>query len=259
MKLRFTASAAIFCATGALLFAAGNESKSGELHILCSNGARTLIEELRPQIERAAGRPISVDFSSSASFKEKIDAGATFDIAILTPELIDGLSKQGKILPGTRADIARSGVGIGVRAGMPKPDISTPEKLKQTLLKTKSITFTKNGASAATVNKMFDRLGITEAVKPHLILETQAGRVSQAVAEGQADMVLTLTSEILPVHGVQYVGPLPRELQSYIIMSAGVSAQSKNAESAKAAVKYLASSSIEPALKAKGLEPVLSK
>jgi molybdate transport system substrate-binding protein len=72
-------------------------------------------------------------------------------------------------------------------------------------------------------------------------------------------MVLTLTSEILPVHGVQYVGPLPRELQSYIIMSAGVSAQSKNAESAKAAVKYLASSSIEPALKAKGLEPVLSK
>jgi molybdate transport system substrate-binding protein len=259
MKNPITAAIAVLSFGCAVLFAAGNDAKSGEIRMLCSNGMKAVVEEVRPQMERAIGHPLSIEFSSTASFKEKIDAGATFDVAILTSDAMDTLTKEHKLAPGSRADVARTGVGIGVRAGAPKPDISTPDKLKQTLLKTKSITYTKNGASAVFVTRMIDRLGIAAELKPKLIAETRAGRVSQSVAEGQADMVLTLISEILPVNGVQYLGPLPGDLQGYTVLTAGVGAQAKDAEAAKAAVKFLAGPSIAPLLKAKGMEPAPSK
>ena len=259
MKNPITTAIAVLSFGCAALFAAGNDAKSGEIRMLCSNGMKAVVEEVRPQMERAIGHPLSIEFSSTASFKEKIDAGATFDVAILTSDAMDTLTKEHKLAPGSRADVARTGVGIGVRAGAPKPDISTPDKLKQTLLKTKSITYTKNGASAVFVTRMIDRLGIAAELKPKLIADTRAGHVSQAVAEGQADMVLTLISEILPVHGVQYLGPLPGDLQGYTVLTAGVGAQAKDAEAAKAAVKFLAGPSIAPILKAKGMEPAPRK
>jgi molybdate transport system substrate-binding protein len=260
MKIRsLGAQVAIIFVGCAVLWAAGNDGKVGEVRVLCSNGMKAVVEQVRPQMERAIGHPLSIEFSSTASFKEKIDAGATFDVAILTSDMMNILTKENKIATGTRADVARTGVGIGVRAGAPKPDISTPDKLKQALLKAKSITYTKNGASAVFVTRMIDRLGIAAELKPKLIADTRAGHVSQAVAEGRADMVLTLISEILPVHGVQFVGPLPQELQGYTVLTAGVGAQAKDAEAAKAAVKFLAGSSIEPILKAKGMEPAPHK
>jgi molybdate transport system substrate-binding protein len=259
MKNPITTAIAVLSFGCAVLFAAGNDAKSGEIRMLCSNGMKAVVEEVRPQMERAIGHPLSIEFSSTASFKEKIDAGATFDVAILTSDAMDTLTKEHKLAPGSRADVARTGVGIGVRAGAPKPDISTPNKLKQTLLKTKSITYTKNGASAVFVTRMIDRLGIAAELKPKLIADTRAGHVSQSVAEGQADMVLTLISEILPVKGVQYLGPLPGDLQGYTVLTAGVGAQAKDAEAAKAAVKFLAGPSIAPILKAKGMEPAPSK
>ena len=260
MNIRSIAAAIALISVGcAVLSAEGNAPKAGEIRVLCSNGMKAVLEEVRPRMERAIGHPLSIEFSSTASFKEKIDAGATFDVAILTSDMMNILTKENKIATGTRADVARTGVGIGVRAGAPRPDISTPDKLKQTLLQTKSITYTKSGASAVFVTRMIDRLGIAAELKPKLIADTRAGHVSQAVAEGQADMVLTLISEILPVHGVQFLGPLPGDLQGYTVLTAGVGAQAKDAEAAKAAVKFLTGASIGPILKAKGMEPAPRK
>ncbi len=207
--MNMRSAVAVISAGCAVLWAAETAPKAGEIHILCSNGMKAVVEEVRPRMERAIGQ--------------------------------------------------RTGVGIGVRAGAPKPDISTPDKLKQTLLKAKSITYTKNGASAVFVTGMIDRLGIAAELKPKLIADTRAGHVSQAVAEGQAEMVLTLVSEILLVHGLQFVGPLPQELQGYTVLTAGVGAQAKDAEAAKAVVRFLSGSSIEPVLKAKGMEPAPRK
>ena len=137
------------------LFPRQARAQSAAVRVFSSNGIKAVMEELLPQCERAIGHTIEIQFNSAAVLKQKIDAGEAFDVAILTPALIDELIQQGKIAPGTRSDIARSGIGIGVRAGAPKPDISTPAALKQALLHAKSITYARVGASRTYIEKMY--------------------------------------------------------------------------------------------------------
>jgi molybdate transport system substrate-binding protein len=221
---------------------------------MSSNGIKAVVEQLQPACEMAVGHPFKIDFSTAASLKQKIEAGEAFDVAVLPPANIDDLIKSGKIAAPTRVDIARAGVGLGVRAGAKKPDISTPEAMKQTLLKAKSIIYQKDGASRVFIDKMMERLGIADAVKSKIVLSDVPGRPQESVAEGQSEIVLTLISEILPIHGVQYVGPLPGDLQNYVSFAAGASAHPGNAEAAKAAVKCLSGPKVGPVLKAKGME-----
>jgi molybdate transport system substrate-binding protein len=144
-------------------------------------------------------------------------------------------------------------VGVGIRAGEPKPDISAPDALKQTLLNAKSITYAKDGAARILIEKIYGRLGIANEVKPKIMLQSVPGRPQTAVADGQAEMVMTLVSEILPVKGIELVGPVPKELQSYVSFRGGVSANTKNAEASRAVVKFFTSSKSAPAYKARGL------
>ena len=239
---------------GFLVFTASALAQSAPIHVLVSNGVRPVMEDLQSQCERAIGHPLAVEYSAAALLKQKIDSGEPFDVALLTTEVIDQLIKGGKIAEDSRADLGRVGVGVGIRAGAPKPDISTPDAMKRTLLNAKSITYAKDGASRVLIEKMYDRLGITNEVKPKIILQSVPGRPQTAVADGEAEMVLTLVSEILPVKGVELVGPLPKELQSYVSFRGGVSANTKNSEASRAVVKFFTSSKAAPAYKAKGLE-----
>jgi molybdate transport system substrate-binding protein len=231
-------------------------AQPAEIHVLVSNGFRAVMEEVRPQSERAIGHPLAMEFNSSTALKEKIDGGQAFDVAILTSDVVNDLAKEGKLVSGSTAGVGRGGIGVGVRAGAAKPDIRTAAGLKQTLLKAKSITFAQDGASRVFIYKMFDHFGIADDVKSKLILEQGSTRANAKVADGSAELILTLVSEILPAPGVDLVGPLPTEVQNYISMSAGVNSKAHDADSAKALVKFLASPSIAAALKAKGMEPV---
>jgi len=230
-------------------------AQPAEIHVLVSNGFRAVMEEVRPQCERAVGHPLAMDFNSSTALKEKIDAGQAFDVAILTSDVIDNLAKDGRLVSGSAAGVGRGGIGMGVRKGAAKPDIRTPAALKQTLLKAKSITFAQDGASRVFIYKMFDHFGIADDVKPKLVLEQGSTRAAAKVADGSAELLLTLVSEILPAPGVDLVGPLPTEVQNYISMSAGVGVKAHDADSAKALVKFLSGPGIAAALKAKGMEP----
>jgi len=258
MKLFTTAAnaALLLSSACAFTFAQGTGAKPGEIRILSSNGVKSVVEQVRSQMETKIGHPLSIEYSSAAAFKEKIDAGEQFDVTILTPELIADYTKQGKILPGTGADVARSGIGVSARAGAPKSDISTPDKLKQVLLQAKSITYSKNGAIAQMVGKIIDTLGISNEVKPKLVLQQVPGRATIAVAEGEAELGITLISEILPVKGAQLLGPVPHSLQNYVIMTAGVSTHAKDEAAAKKVIKYLTARAMESTLKANGLEAV---
>ena len=231
-------------------------AQGAAVRVLVSNGMKAAIEELQPQCERAIGHPLALQFNSTASVKKEIEAGEEFDVTIITSEAIDDLMKEGKIAADTRAKLARSELGIGIRAGAAKPDIHTPEALKQTLREAESITYPEDGASRGYIENMFERMGIAADVKPRIILAHGSGPATESVAAGQAAMVITLFSEIVPIHGVEILGPLPGEFRYDIRFSAAASAAARDSEVAKALIRFLAGPKAVSTFKAKGLEPL---
>ncbi len=246
MKLRLVA-ASIFGAAALL-------AQPAPIHVLVSNGVRAVVEDLQSQCEKAVGHPLAIQYSAAALLKQKVDAGEQFDVALLTTEVTDELIKEGKIPADSRVDLGRVGVGVGIRSGAPKPDISSPEAFKRTLLSAKSITYAKDGAARVLIEKIYDRLGIANEVKPKIILQSVPGTPQTAVADGHAEMVMTLISEILPIKGIELLGPVPKELQSYVSFRGGVSANTENAEASRAVVKFFISPKVAPAYKNRGLE-----
>jgi len=240
-------------AVGLLLAAFQLAAQNAPVHVLASNGVRAVIDELKPQAERAIGRPLEIEFDTSSSVKRRIEGGAAFDVAILTSDVIGDLAKAGKIAAGTRTEIARCGIGIGVRAGAATPDIRTMEALKKTLLGAKSIVYAQDGASKAYILAMFDRFGIADVMKAKTVLEQGSVQSNARVAEGSAEMVLTLVSEILPAKGVDLVGPLPAEVQHYVDFAAGIGANSKNIDAGKKLTGFFSSPAVASTLKAKGM------
>jgi len=224
------------------------------LRLLSSNGVRAAIEAVQPQIEAALGIRLSAEFSTATGLKRKIDGGEPFDVAILTPPLIDDLVSQGKATAEGRVDVARVGVGVGAPAAAPRSDVSTPEALKKTILDAKMVAYTAEGQSRATVDKALAQLGLTETVAAKSMV-TGPGEGPGAVAAGKADLVMTLISEIL-VPGVQLLGPFPPEMQTYIVFTAARSPQAKNAESAVALLRYLAGPEVAASMKKHALEPM---
>jgi molybdate transport system substrate-binding protein len=236
----------------ALLWPQGTNT---EIRVLCSNGLRAAMEKLRPDYERAAAMPVKVEYGASANFKRAIEAGQPFDLAILTPQLIEDLIKQEKIAAGTAVDIATTGIGVAVRAGSPKPDVSTPEAMKQTLLKAKSIGYVKEGASSAAIASMLNRLGIDDAVKNRIVFQPGAVPSMASVAGGQTDLAFALISEIVPAPGVELAGSFPPEFQKPIGMSAGIASSTRNRAAVERIVKLLTGSEASIAIKSTGLDP----
>jgi molybdate transport system substrate-binding protein len=258
MRVGTIALATLLATVGFIfLFVQKTPAQGTELLVVVSDGMKPSVEELVPQIEQSIGRKLTTQFNSSKALKDKIQSGEPFDAAILTTDVIDDLIKQGKIAAGSRTDIARTGMGVGVRAGAAKPDVSTPEALKRTLLSAKSITFNPVGASAPHVYDIFQRLGIAENVKPKLILDAngEPGRPQMDVAAGKAELVITLIPEIKFFKGVELAGPVPGDLQSYISFAGGVATNTHNADAAKALIKFITSPAAAPTLRAKGEEP----
>jgi len=246
-----TSAAAVAAAIAVLTLPAA--AQNAPVRVFASNGVKAVIEELQPQCERAIGHPMAIQFGSTTDLVKKIDGGEAFDLTMLTSEAIDQLIKSGKVAP-KAAPLARCGVGVGIRTGAPKPEFGTPEAMKRTLLKAKSVTYAEDGASRVFVEKMAERLGIASEIKAKTILTHGSGAATANVADGKAELVLTLASEILPVHGIELAGPLPDTLQGYINFAAGVSANANNAEAAKAVIQFLTGPAAAPVYKAKGME-----
>jgi molybdate transport system substrate-binding protein len=226
------------------------------VHVLASNGMKAVIEELQPRCERTIGHPLSIEYNSTTALMQKIAAGTPFDVAILTSEGVDQLVKQGRVKSETRADFARSGIGVAVRSGTAKPDVSTPAALKRALESAASITYAQDGASRPYIDKMLERLGLVEETKAKIVLTQGSGPAMENVASGRTALVMTLMSELMPVHGIDIAGPLPAELQRYVGFSAGASVKPSQPEAAKALIAFLGSAEAGPVYKTKGMELV---
>jgi molybdate transport system substrate-binding protein len=226
------------------------------IRVLASNGMKAAVDDLKPAAEKAIGKPITIEFGSTTMLKPKLESGEGYDVAIVTSEVIDDLIKAGKISSDTRVKLARCGIGVGIRAGAVKPDIKTGEALKRALLNVKAVSYAQDGASRTSVEKMFAKMGIAEQMNAKTVLEQGSVRSAGRVVSGDADFVLTLVSEILPIKGIELLGPLPAEYQGYVSFSAGVATKAANPGAAASFVKSLVVPVNAAVYKAKGMEPL---
>jgi molybdate transport system substrate-binding protein len=226
------------------------QTAAAEIKVFTSRAIATVLEAIGAEFERASGHKLNVISSFSPIFVKQINAGEPFDIVVAPPAVIDGLIKGGKLASDTRTNLVRAGTGVGVRAGAPKPDVSSAEAFKRALLNAKSIGYLK----VAGVPQLMERLGIADAIKSKVTIP-DTDIVSELVAKGELELGVVVITQILTTPGVELAGPLPPEIQIYIQFTAGVSAHSKSPDAAAALIKFLTGSIAIPVIRAQGMEP----
>ena len=227
-----------------------------ELHVICSNGFRAAIQKLRPQSEHSIGRHIQVEFGASANLRRTIESGEPFDVAILTPQILGELTNEGKIVAGSTVQVASTGIGIAVRAGTRKPDVSTAQAVKQALLSAKSVGYVQVGAGTPAKLSMLLQLGIEEDVQKKTVYQSGADQAMQNISGGKIEIAFGLISEILTAPGVQLAGPLPPEFQQAIFLSGGIATATRDRAAAEAFLRSLASADAERVIRSVGMSPV---
>jgi molybdate transport system substrate-binding protein len=242
---------------GLLLIAAFSQpTLAADIKVLTAGAMRGVLAELLPRFETDTGHKVSLDNATAGMLAQRMEAGEAFDVAVITPKVIDGLIGKGRIAPGSRVDVAKVGIGVAVKAGAPLPDIATVEAFKRTLLAARSVAYIDpkaGGSSGIYFDGLLDRLGIAGEVRPKARLK-QGGYVADLVASGEAEVAVHQISEIVPVKGVVLVGPLPAEVQNFTIYTAAIGANARDAAAAKALVERLAGPAAGPILKTKGME-----
>jgi predicted neuraminidase/ABC-type molybdate transport system substrate-binding protein len=230
-----------------------------EIRVVTSGAFTTAYLELVPQFERATGHKVVTAFgpsmgSSPDAIPTRLQRGDPIDAVILAASALDGLIADGKVVRGSRVDLVRSSIGMAVRAGAPKPDISTLDAFVKTLMAARSLAFSSSASGVYFFSELFPRLGITDAMRAKSRM-VDSGPAGALVARGEAEIAFQQISELLPVAGIDYVGPLPKEAQRVTVFAAGIVTAARTPAAAKALVEFLASPAADGAIRKSGLEP----
>jgi molybdate transport system substrate-binding protein len=226
---------------------------ASEVKVLSSIATKEAYVVLVPQFERASGQEVTTIWAGTVEIMKRIPAGEVHDLIIVSSPELDELIKQGKIAAGSRLDIAKSGIGVAVRAGAPKPDIGSAEALKKTLLAAKTVGYT-SGPSGVYMAGLIERMGIAAEVKAKFRSVPSGGTIGTIVAAGDCEIGFQQVSELVHIKGIDYVGPLPKDIQRITVFSTGVHANAANPDGAKALARFLAAPAADDAIKAAGLE-----
>lgn len=227
---------------------------AAEVKVLSTQATEQAYRELAPQFEQASGHKVTTIFTGTLDVQKRIAAGESYDVILMAGPAVDDFIKAGKIVPGSRVDIARSGVGVAVKAGAAKPDISTTEAVKKTLLAATSIGYS-TGPSGVYLTGLFQRLRVADAIKGKLKQTPTGVFVGSIVASGEAQIGFQQVSELAHFPGVDFVGPLPADIQDITVFSAGLQVGAKEGEAAKAWLKFLTAPEHAAAFTARGLTP----
>lgn len=235
---------------------------AAEIKVMISGGLTAAYKELVPQFEKASGHTVVTSYGPSMGTTEnaipvRLARGEPADVLIMVGDALGKMIDEGKAMEGTRVDLVRSPIGMVVRAGSPKPDISTPDALKQALLNAKSVAYSDSASGVYVGGELFDKLGIAEQMKGKAKM-IPAEPVAAGVARGESELGFQQISELLPVPGADLVGPLPGAVQKITIFSAGIATGAKEPDGGKALIAFLASPAAAPALKKAGLDPFVS-
>ena len=229
---------------------------AAEIKVLTAGAMKSVVLAVADDFRKSTGHTLAVENETVGALVKKIEGGAAFDVAIVSPGAIDELTAKGKIVSGSKAVVSRVGVVVMVKAGAAKPDISSLDAFKRTLLAATSVGYidpASGGSSGIYLAGLFEKLGIADAIKPKAKLK-QGGYVADLVSSGEAEIGIHQISEILPAPGVTLIGPLPAEIQNYTVYAAGVGAGAQNAAAASELVKWLAGPQTAPVLQSKGME-----
>jgi molybdate transport system substrate-binding protein len=244
-------------AVAAALIVTTGSAHAAEIDAMITTAMKAAVDELAPPFERASGHVLRITYGPSGGLARRLNAGEAVDLVVVDSKALDELIKQGKVVRG-RTDLARTGIGIAVRKGAPKPDVSSPEALKRVLLAAKSIAHTApagGGVTAAHVMGVFEKLGIAAEVTPNVKLAAGGpnGRVSVLVSSGEAEIGLQQVSELMSNPQVEVIGMLPAELQQMTTYSAGTTTTARQVEAAQAFIRHLAAPAAMTIYKTKGL------
>jgi molybdate transport system substrate-binding protein len=245
-------AASVLAFATALLPAAG--AQAAELKGLAGGSMTVALQELGPMFERATGNKVTFRFDSTPNLIKAVTSGQPFDLGVVPIDVMKDAAARAGFAGGPTIDIARVGYGIAIRAGAPKPDISTPEALKAALIKAQSIATIPDSAAGAYVLSVFAKLGIADAMKAKTKVQATTGAIPQAVAKGEAELGVFLMN-VLIAPGVELAGPFPAELQQDLLFTAAVGKDTKEAAAAKALIDFLRTPEAVAVFKAKGLTP----
>jgi molybdate transport system substrate-binding protein len=226
---------------------------AAEIKVLSALGIKAVMDDLVPKFERASGHKLSVTFAPLGEAVKRVQGGEKADVVIIPQQGMDGFVRSGAANSSSVRALARSGMAVTVRKGAPKPDISTPEAFRRTLLAAKSVTYGR-GAGSEHIEQVLERLGIAHDVEVKTI-RGAAGDTGVRVASGDAEIGLSLLQVLMPVDGIDIVGPLPGDLQDTLVFSAAIMASARDAAASKALLDFLLTTDAAKVFRAKGLEP----
>jgi molybdate transport system substrate-binding protein len=236
------------------------QTNAADIKVLCVGGVQPAISILIPQFERASGHKVSIAYvSPGGALRDRVLTDRDVDVALVPSPVLADIEKAGKIVPGSRVEIARTPLAVGIRAGAPKPDLSSPDAVKRAVLAAKSIALSDPKANSPIgiyFMRVADKFGFGSELKARTVLIKGGGvAVAEAVARGEAEMTVTLMSEILSVRGAEVAGPLPAEMQNIIVTSAILVPGGKELEGGRALIMFLRTPEAIKVFKSKGQDP----
>jgi molybdate transport system substrate-binding protein len=232
----------------------GSMAEAAELKVIAGGSMTAPLNQLSPEFEEATGHKLSIHFDSTPNIIARVNSGTPFDVVVVPVDVFKDAAARARVAPGPTIDIARVGYGVIVRAGAPKPDISTSDAFKKTMLAASSVAFLPASAAGAHITKVFERLGIAEEMKAKTKVQGAPAQIPQAVAKGEAEIGVFL-SNVLIAPGVEPVGPFPGDLQQELVFTSAVAADTGEADAAKALIDYLRTPAATAVIKATGMTP----
>lgn len=240
--------------SGVLAMTTATSLQAAELKLIAGGSMTASINAIAPEFEKATGHRLVSHFDSTPNIITRITSGTAFDVVVVPIDVFKDAAAKARFTPGPSIDIARVGYGVIVRAGAPKPNISTEDAFKKALLAAPSIAFLPASAAGVYVTKVFDRLGIAEEMKAKTKVQAAPAQIAPAVARGEAELGVFLTN-VLIAPGVDLAGPFPGDLQQELVFTAAVAADTREADAAKALIDYLRTPAATAIIKAAGMTP----
>ena len=235
-------------------------ASAAEVRVMISGGLTAAYKALVPEFERLTGHKVLTAYGPSMgtttnAIPVRLERGEAADVLIMVDYALDNLAKEGKVISDSRVELVKSPIGVAVKSGTPKPDISNADALRRALLAVKTVAYSDSASGVYVSTEMFGKLGITEAMKDKA-RKIPATPVGEIVARGDAEIGFQQVSELKPVEGIDIVGPLPDELQKITVFSAGIASVSKEPDAGKALIRFLASPAARGEIVKSGMDPI---